>query len=581
MTTPARGTPVNTASRDNTGAIAADTAVIRALRRIRVPQTQRNRELFLLVFAFLVNGSAIALVQLGATGAIDATFLFYCGGLTALVMAMHIVLRLRARAADPFVLPIATILTGLGIAMIYRIDIAVELHGWDAYSTKQLAWAAIAIVGAIAIVVLLRNYRVLFRYTYIFGLVGVLLLILPIVPGLGTDANADVWVSLGFFSFQPGELAKICLAIFFAGYLVRTRESLTSVGTRFLGLTWPRARELGPLLVIWFISLGIIVLQRDLGTGLLIFGMFVAMLYVATGKTSWVVIGVVLAAAGAFLASRVLPYVYGRFANWLDAFNPEVIDRDGGSYQLVQGIFGLAQGGLVGTGLGQGRPYITPLSQSDYILPSLGEELGLIGVFAILCLYMVFTSRGIRIGLAGQDDFGKLLATGLSFTIALQVFIMVGGVTRLIPLTGLTTPFLAAGGSSLVANWLIVAILLQDLGCRPQPAPGGDRLDDERTAPSQHPDAAHVPRAVRLHERDPGRAGRDPRRELPQHARAVRLVRSAARLDHRQRRSDRELGAVGRRLQPGSASTSTATCGLRSPATSTPLWAPRPASSRR
>jgi cell division protein FtsW (lipid II flippase) len=444
-----------------TEAVSTDTAVVRALRRIRVPQTQRNRELGLLVFAFLINGSAVALVQLGALGAIDWTFLVYCGGLTALVLALHIVLRLRARDADPFVVPIATLLTGLGLAMIYRIDIARERDGWEAFSTRQLAWAAIALVGAVAVVLLLRNYRVLFRYTYIFGFLGIALLILPIVPGLGTDANADVWVSLGFFSFQPGELAKIALAIFFAGYLVRTRESLTSVGTRFLGVTWPRARELGPLLVIWLVSLGIIVMQRDLGTGLLIFGMFVAMLYVATGKTSWVLIGVTLAAAGALIASQVLSYVNGRFTNWLDAFNPAVIEAPGGSYQLVQGIFGLAQGGLIGTGLGQGRPYLTPVSESDYILPALGEELGLIGVFAILSLYMVFTSRGVRIGLAGQDDFGKLLATGLSFTIALQVFIMVGGVTRIIPLTGLTTPFLAAGGSSLVANWIIVALLLR------------------------------------------------------------------------------------------------------------------------
>ena len=268
-----------------------------------------------------------------------------------------------------------------------------------------------------------------------------------------------MWVSLGFVSFQPGELAKIALAIFFAGYLVRTRESLTSTGTRFLWTTWPRARELGPVLVVWVVSLGIIVMQRDLGTGILIFGMFIAMLYVATGKTSWALIGVALAALGAFLASRVLPYVGERFSNWLDAFNPDTIE--GPSYQLVQGIFGLAQGGLIGTGLGQGRPQLTPVAESDYILPSLGEELGLVGVFAILCLYMVFISRGIRIGLAGQDDFGKLLATGLAFTIGLQVFIMVGGVTRVIPLTGLTTPFLAAGGSSLVANWLIVALLLR------------------------------------------------------------------------------------------------------------------------
>jgi len=442
-------------------AVSTDTAVMRALKKIRVPATQRNRELGLLLFAIVVYGAALVLVQLGVNGTIESGFLTLASIPAVLALILHVVLRLRARDADPFVLPIATVLTGIGITMIYRIDLAVRLEGWDATSNRQIAWAAIALVAALAVVLFVRNYRVLFRYTYLSGLIGILLLLLPFVPGLGTEQNADVWVSLGFVSFQPGELAKICLAIFFAGYLVRTRESLTSTGTRFLFMTWPRARELGPLLIIWLVSLGIIVLQRDLGTGLLIFGMFVAMLYVATGKTSWVLIGVVLAATGAFLASRVLPYVNGRFANWLDAFNPEVVNRDGGSYQLVQGIFGLSHGGLFGTGLGQGRPYITPLSQSDYIVPSLGEELGLVGLFAILALYMVFASRGIRIGLAGQDDFGKLLATGFSFTIALQVFIMVGGVTRVIPLTGLTTPFLAAGGSSLVANWIIVAFLLR------------------------------------------------------------------------------------------------------------------------
>ncbi|MBN9211278.1 MAG: cell division protein FtsW [Microbacterium sp. 71-36] len=443
------------------GEVSTDTAVMRALKKIRTPAKQRNRELGLLLFAIAVYGAAIVLVQLGVNGAVESGYLMLAGIPALLALVLHVVLRLRARDADPFVLPIATVLTGLGIAMIYRIDLAVGLKGWDATAIRQIAWAAIALVAALLVVIFVRNYRVLFRYTYLSGLIGILLLLLPFVPGLGTDQNADVWVSLGFVSFQPGELAKIALAIFFAGYLVRTRESLTSTGTRFLFMTWPRARELGPLLIIWLVSLGIIVLQRDLGTGLLIFGMFVAMLYVATGKTSWVLIGVVLAATGAFLASRVLPYVNGRFTNWLDAFNPAVVDADGGSYQLTQGIFGLAHGGLFGTGLGQGRPYITPLSQSDYIVPSLGEELGLVGLFAILALYMVFASRGIRVGLAGQDDFGKLLATGFSFTIALQVFIMVGGVTRVIPLTGLTTPFLAAGGSSLVANWIIVAFLLR------------------------------------------------------------------------------------------------------------------------
>ncbi|GAA2959711.1 FtsW/RodA/SpoVE family cell cycle protein [Microbacterium schleiferi] len=448
-------------TREPASEISADTAVVRALKRLRTPQKQRNRELGLLLFALVLSLGALVLVQLGVMGEIAPGYLIAFGGLFTTVIAVHIALRVWARDADPFVVPIATLLTGLGIAMIYRIDLAIGAEGWDAASVRQLAWAGIAILGCLAVVIALRNYRVLFRYTYIFGFVGIALLLLPIVPGLGTEANADVWVSLGIFSFQPGELAKISLAIFFAGYLVRTRESLSSVGTRFLGMTWPRARELGPLLVLWLISLGIIVLQRDLGTGLLLFGMFVAMLYVATGKTSWVVIGLVLAAAGAFFASRVLSYVGGRFDNWLDPFNPDRIEATGGSFQLVQGIYGLAHGGLIGTGLGQGRPYITPLSQSDYILPSLGEELGLAGVFAILLLYMVFVARGIRIGVAGQDDFGKLLATGLAFTIALQVFIMVGGVTRVIPVTGLTTPFLAAGGSSLVANWIIVALLLR------------------------------------------------------------------------------------------------------------------------
>ncbi len=447
--------------------VSGDTAVLKALRKIRMPQKQRNRELVLLLFALVVAGASIVLVQLATKGSVQPTFLVLAGVLAALTIALHIVLRFRAPDADPFVVPIATLLTGLGIAEIYRIDIhwvdvGEVTAGWGETSMRQVAWAAISLVATIVLVIALRNYRVLFRYTYIFGLAGLLLLLLPFVPGLGSDANADVWVSIaGIFSFQPGELAKICLAIFFAGYLVRTRESLVSAGHRFLGMTWPRARELGPLLVLWLLSLGIIVLQRDLGTGLLIFGMFVAMLYVATGKTSWVVIGLVLAGGGAFLASRVLPYVGHRFNNWLNAFDPQVINQPNGSYQLVQGIFGLGQGGLIGTGLGQGRPYITPLAQSDYILPSLGEELGLVGVFAILALYMVFVSRGLRIGLTGQDDFGKLLATGLAFTIALQVFIMVGGVTRIIPLTGLTTPFLAAGGSSLIANWLIVGVLLR------------------------------------------------------------------------------------------------------------------------
>ncbi|MEY4997944.1 MAG: hypothetical protein RLY59_1348, partial [Actinomycetota bacterium] len=218
---------------------------------------------------------------------------------------------------------------------------------------------------------------------------------------------------------------------------------------------------LGPILVVWALSMSVIVLQRDLGTGLLFFGLFLVMLYTATGRGSWVILGLSLVGLGAVVANQTLDYVNSRFANWYDAFNNDNFNATGGSFQLVQGLFGLAHGGIIGTGLGEGMPEITPVSQSDYIIASLGEELGLAGIFAILCLYLLLVGRGLRIGFAGHDDFSKLLAVGLSFTIALQCFIVIGGVLRVIPLTGLTTPFLAAGGSSLVANWMIAALLLR------------------------------------------------------------------------------------------------------------------------
>ncbi|WP_373317453.1 FtsW/RodA/SpoVE family cell cycle protein [Protaetiibacter mangrovi] len=430
--------------------------------RLRTPARLRNLELLLLLVALATSAAALALVDLGAVGEIDAAMFALCGIPVVLVLVLHLVERVVAPEGDPFVVPIATVLTGLGVAMIHRLDIAEGHDGWAAYGVRQVVWAAIAIAIAIAGLLLVRNHRVLQRYRYIAMFLGVVLLLLPVIPVIGeTGANADVWVRIGVFSFQPGEFAKILLAIFFAGYLVTARDSLSMVGRTFLGLRLPRARDLGPILVVWVLSMGVIVIQRDLGTALLYFGLFLVMLYVATGRASWILIGLALFAGGAWVAARLLPYVAARFENWLDAFNPEVYDRDGGSYQLVQGIFGLADGGLIGTGLGRGRPDLVPLAESDYIIASLGEELGLIGVFAILCLYLIFVARGFRIGVAGQDDFGRLLAVGLSFVVGLQVFIVIGGVTRIIPLTGLTTPFLAAGGSSLVANWLIVALLLR------------------------------------------------------------------------------------------------------------------------
>ena len=432
------------------------------VKRLRLPAKLRNLELFLLVIACAINAAAIVLVQLGALGHVDLTLVYLGAGLSALVVGMHIALRFVAPQADPFLLPIATLLTGIGIAEIYRIDIHYKDSVWDSAGIKQIVWSAIAIICAILVVMLIRNHRILQRYTYLFGFAALVLLLLPMLPGIGKEIyGARVWIGIGPFSFQPGEIAKLCLAVFFAGYLVQARDSLSAVGKKFLGIRFPRARDLGPLLVVWLMAMAVIVFQRDLGTGLLIFGLFLVMLYVATSRISWVILGLLLIIGGAVIASQVLPYVHDRFANWLSPFSQNVYDAQGGSFQLVQGLFGLAQGGLIGTGLGQGQPWITPVSQSDYIIASLGEELGLAGLFAILALYIVFVSRGLRIGFSGQDDFGKLLAVGLSFTVALQCFIVIGGVTRVIPLTGLTTPFLAAGGSSLVANWIIVALLLR------------------------------------------------------------------------------------------------------------------------
>lgn len=441
-------------------AVSTFTSSIRL--KLRVPARLRNLELVLVIFAIGINVSSIALVQLGATGEIGPGTLTLSALLGVLVLAMHFTMRVVAPDADPLILPIITVLNGLGIAMIYRIDLADNLSGWDGSGTRQIAWTGVAIIIAIGVLIVIRNHRVLQRYRYVAMFSGIVLLLLPMLPLIGTEKNgARLWVEIGPFSFQPGELAKVALAIFFAGYLVTARDSLSMVGRRILGIQFPRARDLGPILVVFAASMLVLVFQRDLGTALLYFGLFLVMLYVATGRASWILIGLTLFVVGAFVASRTLSYVGGRVDAWLDPFNPDIFDAVGGSYQLVQGLFGLANGGLIGTGWGRGRPDITPLAESDYIISALGEELGLVGLFAILALYLLFVSRGFRIGFAGQDNFGRLLGVGLSFVIALQVFVVIGGVTRVIPLTGLTTPFLAAGGSSLVANWIIAALLLR------------------------------------------------------------------------------------------------------------------------
>lgn len=434
----------------------------RVVLRVRMPQKLRNLELGLLLIALGLSALALALVQWGARGTLDWSLLTYAAGLAGLTLGLHFVLRLVARDADPFVVPIATMLNGLGIAMIHRLDIAAGSSGWDAAGVRQIAWTAVALTIAIGVLLIVKNYRVLLRYRYLAMLAGVILLTMPLWPVIGRTVNgATLWVEIGSMTFQPGEIAKIALAVFFAGYLMTARESLQKVGTTFAGIRWPRVRDLGPLLIVWVVAMAVLVFQRDLGTSLLYFGLFLAMLYIATNRLLWLGLGGGLFITGAAFAASRLGYVQGRLQGWLDSFNQEVYEAVGGSYQLVQGLFGFAEGGFIGEGLGSGQPDFVPLANSDYIVAAIGEELGIFGVFALLVLYLLLVSRGLRVGFIGQDDFGRLLASGLGFVIALQVFVVIGGITRVIPVTGLTTPFLAAGGSSLVANWIIVALLLR------------------------------------------------------------------------------------------------------------------------
>ena len=458
----------------------------------------RSLELGLLLVALTIGVGAYALVGLATAGSVPVDIVGYSVGLVALGVGLHLVLRWRAPYADPVILPVAIGLNGIGLAMIYRIDLAYAAREKVTdFAERQLGWTALGVILAAVVLILLRDHRTLRRYTYTAMIAGLVLIMLPLVPGLGRLINgARIWISVGGNSFQPAELGKIALAIFFAGYLVTTRDTLALAGPKVLGLQLPRPRDLGPILLAWVVSLGVLVFERDLGTSLLFFGLFVGMLYLATERLSWVVIGLVLFVGGAVLASRVFSHVGARFDAWLHAFDDDVFNASpGGSGQLVRGLFGMASGGLFGTGWGAGRPDLVPYAESDFIVASLGEELGLTGLLAILVCYLVLAQRGLRTAIGVRDGFGKLFAGGMAFVVAFQCFVVVGGVTRLIPLTGLTMPFLAYGGSSLLANWVIVALLLRisDSARRPagavasrtpQDDPSGDTLgDDDRFDP--------------------------------------------------------------------------------------------------
>jgi cell division protein FtsW (lipid II flippase) len=429
-----------------------------------VPRKRRGAELFLTFLAVFIGVAAYASVGLGTEGRIPADTYKLGGALVVVAIATHLIVRRVAPYADPVLLPLVIALNGLGLAMIYRLDIGRQQINPDraAFANSQLVWTAMGIVAFAVILVAVRDHRRLQTLTYTFGAAAIGLLILPLIPGVGQTINgARIWVVLLGFSFQPGEAAKVCLAIFFAGYLVVKRDALALAGRRFVGIDLPRGRDLGPILACWLISVGILVFQRDLGSSLLFFGLFVVMLYVATERPGWIVVGGLLFGAGAYFGYAAFGHVRVRFDAWLDPFGDP--DANG---QVINGLFGLAHGGLLGQGLGQGSPQLTPYSFSDFIAASMGEELGLTGLMAILVIYGLIVERGLR-----RDAFGKLLAAGLAFSFALQVFVVVGGVTRLIPLTGLTTPFMAQGGSSVVMNWAIIGLLLRISDQTRRPAP--------------------------------------------------------------------------------------------------------------
>ncbi|MFI6485357.1 FtsW/RodA/SpoVE family cell cycle protein [Nonomuraea sp. NPDC050663] len=435
-----------------------------------MPAKRRVAQLVMLGFAVLIVMGAYANVGLAIDEQVPSGMLTYGLGLGGFMLAAYLVLAKFAPWADPLLLPLVTLVNGLGLVMIFRLERA-EMPG--ASATTQLLYTGIGVVLFAVTLIALRDHRTLQRLTYTSGFVGLFLLVSPLIPGLGKTINgAKIWIGFGPFTIQPAEFAKIALVVFFAGYLVAKRDVLALAGRRLLFIDLPRARDLGPVLITWGISLGVLVLQRDLGSSLLLFGAFIVMLYIATQRTSWVLIGILLFVGGAFIAGQIFDHVGDRFDVWLNPGSTEFYDREfGGSYQLMQGLFGMANGGILGTGLGQGHPELIPLAFSDFIFAATGEELGLTGLMALLMLYALIVQRGLRTSLAAREPFTKLLAGGLSFIIAWQVFIIVGGVTNLIPLTGLVTPFMSQGGSALLANWILIALLVRmsDAARRPPP----------------------------------------------------------------------------------------------------------------
>ncbi len=423
--------------------------------RLQPGRAARATEARLLVGAVVLTLFAGAL--LGWANARELPPAALVTGLAIAIMALvaHVAVRFTAPDADPGLLPIVILLNGMGLVFIRRVDLATG----SSLAAAQTVWTAVAVGILCAALLFLRDVRILSRYQYTFGLATIVLLLLPLVPGLtaGVINGARLWIDLFGMRFQPGEVAKLTMVLFLAGYLERNRQ-LLSVATERLGpLLLPAARHLAPVVVAAGMALVIMAGLRDLGSALLVFGTFVIMLYVATGRIAYPLVGSVVLGLGTSLVYQQFAHVQRRVQIWLDPW----ADVQDASYQLVQSLFALGTGGLTGTGLGLGRPQDIPFAATDAVFVVVGEELGLLGATAMLVAYLVFMARGLRIAQTARDEFSTLVALGVTVTLALQTFVIVGGLTRLVPLTGITLPFMSYGGSSLLSNYLILAVLLR------------------------------------------------------------------------------------------------------------------------
>jgi cell division protein FtsW (lipid II flippase) len=453
-----------------------------------VPPTRRGTELALLAFASVLVTLALVLVEANQEQQLTMQIVYYGLAYLAMFGAAHFAVRRWAPYADPLMLPCVALLNGIGLVMIHRLDLSYAARAaaagttYTAEAPKQVLWTTIGLAMFVLVLVFVKDHRTLSRYGYTFGLVGLFAFVLPgILPSSLSSVNgAKVWLLLGPLSIQPGEFAKILLIIFFAAFLVAKRDLFMAAGRRFLGMEWPRPRDLGPLVLALAISVGVLALEKDLGNSLLIFGIVLVMVYVATERAAWIIIGLVPFIASCVLAYNMFAHVQQRVANWIDPF----ANYASTGYQLSQALFGLGTGGIFGTGLGAGRPSLVPVANSDFIISSIGEELGLLGLFAVLMLYLLLAMRGMRGAVAVRDTFGKLLGGGLAFGLLWQVFVVAGGVTRLIPETGLTSPWLSAGGSSVVANYMLLALLLRisDTARRPRSGTSRPKLPDQPIA---------------------------------------------------------------------------------------------------